>query len=165
MKFGIRFFLQWLKYNFPGSYTRYKEKMERQDRKLRAKGKFLLGWSEPRLKMQDKCSHRKGGQVLVGNKLNSKFHEVGDDSQYAVLKHTFANGDTWVRCLRCGKTWKPPVKSDFKNNQEGYTSAMEVYKQALQFQTRNVPSKGIVFSYGEGGVELYRENTKNANLR
>jgi len=67
--------------------------------------------------------------------------------------------------LALRKTWKPPVKSDFKNDQTGYASAMEVYKQALQFQTRNVPSKGIVFSYGEGGVELYRENTKNANLR
>ena len=148
MKFGIRFFLQWLKYNFPGSYTRYKEKMERQDRKLRAKGKFLLGWSEPRLKMQDKCSHRKGGQVLVGNKLNSKFHEVGDDSQYAVLKHTFANGDTWVTCLRCNKKWKP---------------GSEGYEEALKFPTRNVPSTAIQFrGTGVSFQEAHRVATVNS---
>jgi hypothetical protein len=135
-----------------------KRESRRQD--AQSKGAALSVKAKNEATQQSNCNHKKGGngaQGVVGGQ--------GDDSQYAVLKHTFANGDTWVRCLRCGKTWKPPVKSDFKNNQEGYASAMEVYKQALQFQTRNVPSKGIVFSYGEGGVELYRENTKNANLR
>ncbi len=135
-----------------------KRESRRQD--AQSKGAALSVKAKNEATQQSNCNHKKGGngaQGVVGGQ--------GDDSQYAVLKHTFANGDTWVRCLRCGKTWKPPVKSDFKNNQEGYTSAMDVYKQALQFQTRNVPSKGIVFSYGEGGVELYRENTKNANLR
>ena len=135
-----------------------KRESRRQD--AQSKGAALSVKANNEATQQSNCNHKKGGngaQGVVGGR--------GDDSQYAVLKHTFANGDTWVRCLRCGKTWKPPVKSDFKNNQEGYTSAMDVYKQALQFQTRNVPSKGIVFSYGEGGVELYRENTKNANLR
>ncbi len=135
-----------------------KRESRRQD--AQSKGAALSVKAKNEATQQSNCNHKKGGngaQGVVGGQ--------GDDSQYAVLKHTFATGDTWVRCLRCGKTWKPPVKSDFKNNQEGYTSAMDVYKQALQFQTRNVPSKGIVFSYGEGGVELYRENTKNANLR
>ena len=135
-----------------------KRESRRQD--AQSKGAALSVKAKNEATQQSNCNHKKGGngaQGVVGGQ--------GGDSQYAVLKHTFANGDTWVRCLRCGKTWKPPVKSDFKNNQEGYTSAMDVYKQALQFQTRNVPSKGIVFSYGEGGVELYRENTKNANLR
>jgi TolA-binding protein len=135
-----------------------KREARRQD--AQSKGAALTVKAKNEATQQSNCNHKKGGngaQGVVGGQ--------GDDSQYAVLKHTFANGDTWVRCLRCGKTWKPPVKSDFKNNAEGYTSAMDVYKLALQFQTRNIPSKGIVFSYGEGGVELYRENTKNANLR
>jgi hypothetical protein len=135
-----------------------KRESRRQD--AQSKGAALSVKAKNEATQQSNCNHKKGGngaQGVVGGQ--------GDDSQYAVLKHTFANGDTWVRCLRCGKTWKPPVKSDFKNNAEGYTAAMNVYKAALQFQTRNVPSKGIVFSYGEGGVELYRENTKNANLR
>lgn len=110
-------------------------------------------------KQQSHCNHKKGGngaQGVVGGQ--------GDDSQYAVLKHTFANGDMWIRCLRCGKTWKPPVKSDHKTA-ESYEAAAATYKEAVNFQTRNVPSKGVIFQYGDGGIEMYRENTKNANLR
>jgi hypothetical protein len=135
-----------------------KRESRRQD--AQSKGAALSVKAKNEATQQSNCNHKKGGngaQGVVGGQ--------GDDSQYAVLKHTFANGDTWVRCLRCGKTWKPPVKSDFKGDQSGYDDAMKTYKEALNFQTRNVPSKGIVFSYGEGGVELYRENTKNANLR
>jgi hypothetical protein len=123
------------------------------------KGATLEAIRNEQAKQQGHCNHHKGGngaQGVVGGQ--------GDDNQYAVLKHTFANGDTWVRCLRCGKTWKPPVKSQHKT-QESYDAAMEVYRTALNFQTRNVPSKGIVFQYGAGGVELYRENTKDSNLR
>ena len=107
---------------------------------------------------QNRCNHHKGGNGaggVVGGK--------GDSPDYAVLMHTFANGDTWVRCLRCGKTWKPPVKSDHKT-QESYNAALAIYKQAVNFQTKNTPSKGVIFQYSDGG-EFYRENTKNATLR
>ena len=135
-------------------------KREARCQDAQSRGAALTVKAKNEATQQSNCNHKKGGngaQGVVGGQ--------GDDSQYAVLKHTFANGDTWVRCLRCGKTWKPPVRSDFKNNQAGYDTAMAKYKEALGFHTRNVPSKGIVFSYGEGGVELYRENTKHANLR
>ena len=59
--------------------------------------------------VQKRCNHRKGGNGLPGLLAGQ-----GHDSQYAILKHKFANGDWWIRCLRCGKTWKPPVKRAYK---------------------------------------------------
>src|SRR5581483_7940833 len=88
---------------------------------------------------QSRCNHRKGGNGAEGVVTGQ-----GDDSQYAVLKHTFCNGDTWVRCLRCGKTWKPPILSKFKTK-EDYELALAEYQAAVGFQTRNVTSGSIMF--------------------
>jgi hypothetical protein len=107
---------------------------------------------------QKRCNHRKGGngaQGVVGGQ--------GDDSQYAVMKHTFANGDMWVRCLRCGKTWKPPVRTEF-STEEDFVTAVVNYQTAVNFQTRNVPSASVQFRFSDNGA-YYREVTKNANLR
>lgn len=123
------------------------------------KGATIKAIDNNRVKTQERCNHKKGGngaQGVVGG--------LGDDSQYAVLKHKFAHGDVWVRCLRCAKTWKPPVKSQFINNQAGYDVAMDTYKQALNFQTRNVASGGIVFQYSDGG-EFAREQLAATDLR
>lgn len=107
---------------------------------------------------QRRCNHRKGGngaQGVVGGH--------GDDSQYAVIKHTFANGDMWVRCLRCGKTWKPPVRSLFTKEEE-FLKAVAAYETAVNFQTRNVPSGSVQFRFSDNGA-YYREVTKNSTLR
>lgn len=111
--------------------------------------------------VQERCNHRKGGNGLSGY-----ISGQGDDDQYAVWKHQFANGDTWVGCLRCKKKWKPPAKSDHTKedvfNQASYDDAVREYQRALNFPTKNVPSGSTVFKYSEGGVEFYRENTKNS---
>lgn len=122
------------------------------------KGATIRATKDGEERQQAHCNHKKGGngaQGVVGGQ--------GDDSQYAILKHTFANGDVWIRCLRCGKTWKPPVKS-MHTTQTSYDAAMAVYREALAFQTRNVPSKSVIFQYSDGG-EYYREQTKQVNLR
>lgn len=122
------------------------------------KGATIKATKDGEARQQAHCNHKKGGngaQGVVGGQ--------GDDSQFAVLKHTFANGDMWIRCLRCGKTWKPPVKSEH-TTQASYDAALGVYREAVNFQTRNVASKGVIFQYSDGG-EFYRENTKNATLR
>ena len=106
---------------------------------------------------QSRCNHKKGG---TGS--NGVVAGQGDDSQHAVLKHTFANGDMWIRCLRCGKTWKPPVRRSYKS-EEAYQMAGEVYKIAKDFQTRNVPSSSYTFRYSDNG-EYYREVTENTTL-
>ena len=107
---------------------------------------------------QRKCNHRKGGNGMVGIVSGE-----GQDPQYAVLKHTFANGDTWVRCLRCGKTWKPPLEKWFKSEQEFLTAKSE-YEAAVNFYTRNVTSVGAQFRFSDNG-QYYREITANTTLR
>ncbi len=122
------------------------------------KGAVLNKKAEDEAKHQAHCNHKKGGNGAAGI-----IGGQGDDSQYAVLKHKFANGDTWVRCLRCGKTWKPPVRSLYKTEAE-FERAKDTYTAAFNFQTRNSSSSGVIFGYSDGG-EYYREQTANSNLR
>ena len=108
--------------------------------------------------MQRRCNHKKGG-----NGANGVIGGQGDDSQYAVMKHTFANGDMWVRCLRCGKTWKPVRRESF-SSEEAYLKAVVQYETAVNFQTRNVPSSSIQFRFSDNG-DYYRQVTSDTNLR
>lgn len=107
---------------------------------------------------QKRCNHHKGGNGVQG-----VLGGQGDDSQYAVLKHTFANGDMWVRCLRCGKTWKPPIRSQFQT-EEDYMKVFVEWQTACNFQTRNVPSASVRFGYSDNGA-YYREMTSQTTLR
>lgn len=107
---------------------------------------------------QKRCNHRKGG-----NGVHGVVGGQGDDSQYAVLKHTFANSDLWIRCLRCGKTWKPPVKELYKTEQDLLKAVVE-YETAVNFQTRNVASGSVQFRFSDNG-NYYREVTAHTNLR
>jgi hypothetical protein len=67
---------------------------------------------------------------------NSYISGQGDAEQYAVSKHVFANGDMHIRCLRCGKNWKP--------GDEGY-------EEAYKFPTLNCISTSIQWGVGEQG--------------
>lgn len=133
-------------------------KRENLRQKSLINGQSLKQTAEMDRQAQKRCNHHKGGDGAAG-----VIGGRGNDSQYAVLKHKFANGDTWVRCLRCGKTWKPPVKADCKTEAE-YNAAMAEYRVALDFPTRNQPSAGVVFGFSDGG-EFYREVTRSTNLR
>jgi hypothetical protein len=107
---------------------------------------------------QKRCNHRKGGDgahaVVAGQ---------GQDSQYAVLKHIFANGDMWVRCLRCAKTWKPPVKESYAD-EALFLRAVVDYETAVNFTTRNQTSGAVMFKFSDNG-DYYRQKTANSNLR
>ena len=134
--------------------------LKRENKRQRSltNGQTLKQLATNDLAAQKRCNHRKGGngaQGVVGGQ--------GDDSQYAVLKHTFANGDMWVRCLRCGKTWKPPIEEAFKTEAE-FLAAVVVYETAKNFQTRNVASGSCQFRFSDGGKH-YREVTQNSTLR
>ena len=140
-------------------------KVKRADKvaKYRGNGINIAQERRNRDDVQKRCNHKKGGdgaKGVIGGK--------GSDPQYAVLKHEFANGDTWVRCLRCAKTWKPPIRADFKT-QEGYDAAVERYEVAKNFDTRNQTSSSYCFQWGfnaegKGGAEFFREVTRNVNL-
>lgn len=107
---------------------------------------------------QLRCNHRKGGNGVTG-----VIGGQGDDSQYAIIQHTNCNGDAWIRCLRCAKTWKPVLPSWYETK-EGYDGAMAEYNAAKNFQTRNVPSSSYAYKFSDGGT-YYREVTRDGNLR
>lgn len=107
---------------------------------------------------QTRCNHRKGG-----NGVNGIIGGQGDDPNYAILVHSFCNGDKWIRCMRCGKTWKPPVESAY-TTKEAYLDAYVEYKAALNFPTRNTPSGSVQFRFSDNGA-YYREVTKDVTLR
>jgi hypothetical protein len=132
---------------------------KRQDKSEKAKSNGLtLAQNRAALKaVQDRCNHKKGG-----NGENGIVGGQGDDSQYAVLKHIFLNGDMWVRCLRCRKLWKPPIKKNF-TTETSYQAAWDVYNAARNFQTRNGTSSGYQFRFSDGG-EYFREVTEHVNL-
>jgi hypothetical protein len=133
-------------------------KRENNRQKAVTNGQTLQQIAKNETANQKRCNHKKGGNGAAGV-IGGK----GDSPDYAVIKHTFAHGDTWIRCQRCGKTWKPPVKADFASP-EGYETALRVYEIALEFQTKNVTSSGVAFRFSDNG-EYYREQTKHVSLR
>ena len=134
--------------------------LQREVRRQRNKtnGATLRALQEADNAAQKRCTHKKGGDgaaAVVGGQ--------GQSGQYAVLKHTFANGDMWVRCLRCGKTWKPPLEDDYVSK-EAYMVAETEYRNAVNFTTLNVPSGACQFRFSDNG-KYYREITRNSTLR
>jgi hypothetical protein len=134
--------------------------LKRESRKQRSltNGATLRQIDRTELAAQKRCNHRKGGMGAAGVVAGQ-----GDSSNMAVIKHKFANGDTWVRCQRCGKTWKPPVKNAFKT-QEEYITAFTEYQAAVNFQTTNTSSSSYLFQFSDGG-EYYRQVTESTTLR
>lgn len=101
---------------------------------------------------QARCTHRKGGNGLAGF-----VGGQGQDSNYAILTHTFANGDIEVWCMRCKKKWKKPIQAHH-DSPESYNAAVEEYRRALNFPTDNSPSTSVPFRFSDNG-EYYRERT------
>lgn len=107
---------------------------------------------------QKRCNHKKGGNGVAGI-----IGGQGDSTDYAVIKHTFCNGDMWIRCQRCGKTWKPPLEAEYETKEQ-YLVAFIAYETAVQFQTKNTASSSTQFRFSDGGA-YYREVTRDTNLR
>lgn len=133
-------------------------KRETKRQRSLTNGATLRSLAQADTMVQSRCTHKKGGDGAAGV-IGGK----GQASQYAVLKHTFANGDMWVRCLRCGKTWKPPLREDYKD-ERAYLAAEAEYQAAINFQTLNVPSGACLFKFSDNG-QYYREVTRHTNLR
>jgi hypothetical protein len=121
-------------------------------------GATLKQLAQNELAVQKRCNHKKGGNGVAGI-----IGGQGDSPDYAVIKHTFCNGDMWVRCQRCGKTWKPPLLSQYKTVEE-YNAASAQYETAKEFQTKNTSSSSTQFRFSDNGA-YYREVTKDSNLR
>lgn len=108
--------------------------------------------------VQKRCNHRKGGNGAAG-----VIGGQGDSLDYAVLKHTMLNSDMWIRCQRCGKTWKPPVREHFDTVEE-YVKELTAYEQAKLFPTKNSASSSYQFRFSDNGA-YFREVTKHTTLR
>jgi hypothetical protein len=150
-------------------------KLKSENRLLKAKGNgaTLRDIARNQQLTEQGCSHLKGGSGI------DALIKGGDDiGNYAVIKHTFANADVWIRCLRCGKTWKPPLEEDFvidgEFNLALYTAAEQEYRTALDFSTRNQMSGSVMFGFkkirgskasDEDVANHYRKVTKNTTLR
>lgn len=131
------------------------------------------------------CTHRKGG--IVSARDMRALSTGGSEDQYAVIKHQMINGDIWVRCNRCGRTWAPPVESNFyfrdgkvvapKDgvfDKDKFRQAQEDYARAVQFPTRNTMSGSVQCRFLKYNTETgrqedasseYRESVKDTNLR
>ncbi len=132
------------------------------------------------------CTHRKGG--MASSRDVRVLSTGGNSNQYAVIKHQMINGDIWVRCLRCGRTWAPPVEKNFFFDEKGrqvapadgtfdkakFTTAVEDYKRATMLETNNSMSTSVQCRFSTIDLEtgkvvdaadLYRESIASTNLR
>jgi len=138
---------------------------------------------------QSQCNHRKGG--LVNPRDMSVLHTGGDSPKASIIRHRMIDGTMWIRCTRCRKTWKPPVKiafyfdangksvspKDGVFNNEAYLNAKKEYNEALKMTTSGSPSSSVICQFtkwvkdGDGNGfwvdagEEFRESLANTNLR
>lgn len=132
------------------------------------------------------CTHKKGG--IVTPRDMRVLTTGGNNIQYAIMKHQMINGDIWVRCLRCGKTWAPPVEINFFFDKNGkqvapadgtfgkakFERARDEYIRATMFETNNSMSGSVQCRFSTFDVESgkmvdaadkYRENIASTTLR
>ena len=109
-------------------------------------------------KIQKRCNHRKGGKGAEGVVAGR-----GNAPEYAFLPHQMADGALWIRCLRCGKTWKPVLRKWFANDAD-YLAAKTDYEWAINANTNNTMSTSYQFKWGDNG-EYYKDITRYTTFR
>lgn len=160
----------------------HEEKQKREN--LQAQGQtFAQDEAQDKLRWKI-CTHKKGG--VVSPRDMRVLHTGGNKEQYAVLKHQMINGDIWVLCLRCAKTWKPPLEKDFFFDEKGrnvapqdgtfsrdkFEQANFEYLQAVNFNTNNSMSTSVQCRFttiengrGVDAADKYRELVSSSTLR
>jgi len=159
---------------------------EKQLRESREASGVAIAQMEANDRLRQKiCTHRKGGVVTPRDM--RVLHTGGNKDQYSIIRHQMINGDIWVLCLRCAKTWKPPVKLNFYFDEKGksvapqdgvfnaeaFAKAQEDYRWACQVNTNNTMSTSVQCRFSrvdETGREIdaadkYRENIASTTLR
>jgi hypothetical protein len=109
------------------------------------KGRCLTQQDRFTARTQANCTHRKGGTIRDLEHPASALYQ-GDSPHYAVIKHQVSHGDIWVRCLRCGKWWKPPIRSQYKLDRD-FWRAMFEYEAAVNFETNNITSSSVQIKF------------------
>ena len=143
----------------------------------KASGRVLTELARNTAHRQFECNHCKGGtytqKMVFGSDGISRremvFPTKGQSPYYAVIKHQMIHGDIWVRCLRCGKWWKPPLRKDHKDDRS-FWRAMFEYEEALNFKTNNTASGSVQCRFEtispdgsrKDETEIVREKMANA---
>lgn len=132
------------------------------------------------------CTHRKGGMAHARDM--HVLTQGGDSPKYAVMKHQMINGDIWVRCGRCGRTWKPPVEKDYFFDKKGFSvapkdgifseerfeQAKRDHREAVAFITNNTMSTSVLCRFQQldevsgkmvDAADVYRDNVSSTTLR
>jgi len=112
-------------------------------RQLRTVAMALKLTDDAQRNRQARCAHRKGGKNL------EQFFD-GNDSNYAVVKHTLSHGPIIVLCQRCQKLWERPAQLNPDATREQiamWEQQMAEYRAALAFPTDNEPSGSVLFDY------------------
>jgi hypothetical protein len=161
-----------------------KQKQKEMDREQ--SGKVFAAQKREDEAKQNQCTHKKGGVVSQRNL--QVLSTGGNSPQYAVIKHQMINGDFWVRCLRCGKTWLPPVKDNFYFNAKGkqvapvdgvfsaekFEKSAAEYRVAVAFETNNTASGSVICKFSKwdekseqwvDATNDYRQAVRHTNLR
>lgn len=89
------------------------------------------------IRQQSWCKHRKGGKN-IGGILN------GHDSNYSIIKHTYAWGEMEIICSRCGKSWTSGFALP-NGEVRKYRSAE--FDEVVNWPTDNEPSGTQLFGY------------------
>jgi hypothetical protein len=144
------------------SQTEQMKMKQAQNRdKFFSRGQELKKTNKDQERQQAACSHRKGGRGVEA------LIKGGNAPDYCFLKHLLPWNEWYIRCMRCGKTWKPPHKEDYESTAEGlaaYEKARTEYKWAMECPTDNTPSTGITFQWDDNG-EFAHQTVKDTTLR
>lgn len=143
-----------------------KHKMKQQEikDKYTSRGRELKKTDRDHEIQQSNCPHRKGGSDGSGH---------GTDAMHSVLRHLMPWNEIYQRCLRCGKTWRPPHIENYPETPEGkkdFDAAMAEYKAALAWPTDNKMSTSITYQFtsDDGNVsakKFVHETVKDTDLR
>jgi hypothetical protein len=126
--------------------TRRNKTAERNNR-IKAIERSLKDTQARQRDIQNRCAHRKGGKGVA-------MLYQGNDSNYAVVKHTLSHGPTIVICQRCARVWEPPpreliAKGATAEMRAEYRRLAQDYQWALNLPTDNEPSGTALFAFHE----------------
>ena len=126
--------------------AQFKMKQAENKDKFLSRGRELENTKRSQKKHQDNCSHRKGGRGIEALQKGGT-----DASDHSLIKHLLPHNEWFVRCQRCGKTWRPPHAEDFDlktaDGKAAFEQAKSEYKWAMEAPTNNIPSTGITFKH------------------
>lgn len=133
-----------------------------------SRGRELVRTKRSQEQVEAVCRHQKGGR---GNEPGGFLR--GNDANHSLIKHTLPTNELWVRCSRCGKTWRPRFRDEFSVGTEGdiaFTKAKEEYIWAVQANTDNSPSGSITFQWKSDdhnvtAEKFVRDVMKDVNLK